>query len=414
MRSTISFAILLCAFSFLPICETAAFALQPDKINISYDNGKISVNGHLFTSPVPIEKWVKALGTYSRCRGKETTSPAYYWDESGIMVSTGDLGKGMGLITAVNIHFTHEKDEIYELQLRKKDPFRVPDKVFSGTLILNGVRVNKDTRFWEYNHDTKGDLLRRSYQSYLLEFSGMLAGGVYEYSAEAFRLPDGTFRRISFEYVDIEAWKKINEYKKKFRKIDPDKVKVEYDGGKITVNGKMFAGPVTIQEWVKALGPYSRYYEKETDFIYYYWDNLGITLLAPGGDEAKKNLVDTIFLYFDREDEYYDVRKTDPERPPGTIFLGTLIFNGVNVDWRTKVKEYNSKTNGERLKRLYDAKHYGYCGELAGGEYLYHVEGSLASDESLEELKLSYINIKEMNNFAETLNRLMKESETEE
>jgi hypothetical protein len=173
----------------------------PDKLTIIYNSGKLVVNGHVFNKPVPLNKWVSALGPYSRA----DSDVQYYWDKLGLKLVRSYYDNG--LITWLHIFFTHEGDDLYERMLAKKDYRRSPDTVFSGTLIVNGVKMTRNTKYQEYNKATKVDKMHVTYKSHLIGFERMMEDGIYEYSAEGLAFEDGTFREIGFYYENLPARK---------------------------------------------------------------------------------------------------------------------------------------------------------------------------------------------------------------
>jgi hypothetical protein len=156
---------LLVAILFI-VVGTEVFAVDNKSANVVIDisEGILCLNGHNIDMPADIQSWVKALGPFSR-GDDDSFWGMYIWDDYGLRALTNANGK----VDDFNIFFRTIPGNVHA----SKDD-RLPNSYFTGSLIINGVKLDQTINLHHYNKfvDKRAQRFRESYVSILYSTPG--------------------------------------------------------------------------------------------------------------------------------------------------------------------------------------------------------------------------------------------------
>lgn len=125
---------------------------------IDIKEGVLKINGQQVEMPSNIEIWNQVIG--AKARVLDSARVAYAWDDYGIKALTDKNGK---------IYYF----KIYFRELPGYTPSgakeRLPKKLFTGTLILEGIKLDETLSYYDYNKMTTNDK-HRFYESYVYTY----------------------------------------------------------------------------------------------------------------------------------------------------------------------------------------------------------------------------------------------------
>ena len=116
---------------------------------------------------------------------------------------------------------------------------------------------------------------------------------------------------------------------------------ISINDGSLSINGVQADMPEPLEWWVEQLGPYSRGDEDDGPYACYIWDDLGISLLSNSVGQIHNIVIE----FRDIETEPWEQMFTTNDRGRDAIknFLGTFIFNEIELDETVPLYEYNHK-----------------------------------------------------------------------
>lgn len=141
--ANVAIAVALCLFGLIVRIVVAegspAKPIEPEKMAVMVDNGKLSIDDKVFPLPGDRDAIVELLGKPSRVLDKANT--LLVWDELGILIYEEPNTKKIKQVTVA-------------LEVLKYEFW--PKKLFRGKLVLDGATLVADSTIETINREKKG------------------------------------------------------------------------------------------------------------------------------------------------------------------------------------------------------------------------------------------------------------------